>query len=349
MLVDRLERRGAAHRRGQHRGGRRGRPLAAATPTASASSKLCASDARLARRGGPAVVIGAGGAARAVVAALIDDGAPEIRLVNRTAARAEELAEALGGPIRGSIGRARAAARGAALLVNAHQPRHGRPAAARSALDALPQMRSGERHRLCAAGNAAAGGGAGARQSRGRRAGHAAAPGAARLRRLVRGRCRRSTPALRAPCWRGWRRHDHARPHRLGRHGQEHRGAAMLRRLGSPVHDADAAVHRLLAPGGAAVAAVEARLSRRAAGRWRHRPPALGARVFGDPAALKRLEAILHPLVRAAERRFLARARRGAGALVVLDIPLLFETGGDRRCDQVWWWSPPRPSCSARG
>jgi dephospho-CoA kinase len=110
--------------------------------------------------------------------------------------------------------------------------------------------------------------------------------------------------------------------------------AAMLRRLGIPVHDADAAVHRLMGPGGRAVPAIKAvfpgvvidgAVSR----------PLLGQLVFGDKVALKRLEAILHPLVRAEEAGFLRRQARARFPLVVLDIPLLFETGGDKRCDRV--------------
>ena len=111
--------------------------------------------------------------------------------------------------------------------------------------------------------------------------------------------------------------------------------AAMLRRMGIPVHDSDAAVHRLYAPRGAAVkpvAAVFPGVMRRDGGIDR---AALGARVFGDAAALKRLERIIHPLVRASQQRFLARARSERQALVVLDVPLLFETGGERRCDKV--------------
>lgn len=116
--------------------------------------------------------------------------------------------------------------------------------------------------------------------------------------------------------------------------------AAMLRRLGVPVHDADATVHALFAPGGKAVAAVDAAfpgvIKDGAVDRT-----ALGARVFGDGAALKRLEAIVHPLVRAAERDFLARHRRARTRLVVLDIPLLFETHGESRCDLVAVVSAP--------
>jgi dephospho-CoA kinase len=110
--------------------------------------------------------------------------------------------------------------------------------------------------------------------------------------------------------------------------------AAMLRRMGVPVHDADATVHALFAPGGAAVAPVEAAFPG-VVGEGRVDRAELGRRVFGDPVALARLEAIVHPLVRAAEREFLARQRRRRAALVVLDVPLLFETGGERRCDRV--------------
>ena len=116
--------------------------------------------------------------------------------------------------------------------------------------------------------------------------------------------------------------------------------ARMLRRMGLPVHDADRAVHRALAPGGAAVAAVATAFPgvARAGGIDR---AALGKRVFGDAAALRRLEAILHPQVAASERRFLARMRSAKRPLVVLDIPLLYETGAERRCDAVAVvWAP---------
>lgn len=110
--------------------------------------------------------------------------------------------------------------------------------------------------------------------------------------------------------------------------------AAQLRRLGLPVHDADAAVHALMAPGGAAVAAVDAAFPGVVKNGAVDRQ-ALGARVFDDDAALKRLEGILHPLVRRSEKAFLAACARRGVPLVVLDIPLLFETGGDARCDAV--------------
>jgi dephospho-CoA kinase len=117
--------------------------------------------------------------------------------------------------------------------------------------------------------------------------------------------------------------------------------AAMLRRLGVPLFDADAAVHRVLGRGGAAVSQVEAAfpgVRNEAGGIDRQR---LGPLVFGHPEALRRLEGILHPMVRAAERRFVARARARREKLIVLDIPLLYETGGTGRCDFVLVVSAP--------
>ena len=118
--------------------------------------------------------------------------------------------------------------------------------------------------------------------------------------------------------------------------------AREFRRLRIPVHDADRAVHRLLGRGGRAVAAVAEAFPGVLKADGAIDRIALGRLVFADPAALKRLEGILHPLVRAAERRFLARARRQRRKLVVLDIPLLFETGGQARCDKVLVVSAPR-------
>ncbi len=111
-------------------------------------------------------------------------------------------------------------------------------------------------------------------------------------------------------------------------------------KLGVPVHDSDAVVHRLMGPGGAAVHAVgEVFPDVVKAGAVDRRR--LGMQVFGDPAALQRLEAILHPRVRAAELRFLGQHARLNTPLVVLDVPLLFETGGERRCDAVAVVSAP--------
>jgi dephospho-CoA kinase len=116
--------------------------------------------------------------------------------------------------------------------------------------------------------------------------------------------------------------------------------AGAFRRCGVPVFDADAEVHRLQAPGGRALPAIEAAFP----GTVKHgrlNRAELRARVLAKRAALKRLEKILHPLVRKAQRRFLARARAAGKSIVVLDIPLLFETGGDRSVDYVVVVSAP--------
>jgi dephospho-CoA kinase len=110
--------------------------------------------------------------------------------------------------------------------------------------------------------------------------------------------------------------------------------AAMLRRMGVPVHDADRAVHALLARGGAGVAPVAAAFPEAVRDGAVDRA-ALGRIVFADPAALRRLEAILHPLVRAEDERFRRRMRARRTPLVAVDVPLLFETGGEKRCDAV--------------
>ncbi len=112
--------------------------------------------------------------------------------------------------------------------------------------------------------------------------------------------------------------------------------AAMFSRCGAEVHDADAVVHRLYAPGGAAVAVVgdlfpDAVTGRGAAARVDR--ARLGTAVLGDREALARLEAAVHPLVRREQERFLRRSCRTGCRLAVLDIPLLFESGGDSRVD----------------
>jgi len=117
--------------------------------------------------------------------------------------------------------------------------------------------------------------------------------------------------------------------------------ASMLRRLGVPLFDADRAVHRLLAPGGAAVREVAEAFSGVRAGKGGIDRRLLGQRVFTDIVALTRLEGILHPMVRAEEKRFLGRARARRYRLAVLDIPLLFETAVERRCNYVIVVSAP--------
>ena len=110
--------------------------------------------------------------------------------------------------------------------------------------------------------------------------------------------------------------------------------AKMLRQMGVPVYDADAAVHELQRPGGAALPPIEAAFPGVVKDGVLDRQ-ALGARVFGNKEALRRLEAIVHPLVARKQRAFLRRAAQRGVPLVVLDIPLLFEGRGERRVDAV--------------
>jgi len=116
--------------------------------------------------------------------------------------------------------------------------------------------------------------------------------------------------------------------------------AQRLRRLGVPVHDADGEVHRLLREDRAAIAAIGAAFPGVTRSGAVDRAE-LGRRVFGDEAALRRLEAILHPRVQLAATRFLRRAAAARCPAVALDIPLLFETNGERRCDVVIVVSAP--------
>jgi|TARA_B110000208_G_scaffold137649_1_gene166254 dephospho-CoA kinase len=110
--------------------------------------------------------------------------------------------------------------------------------------------------------------------------------------------------------------------------------AADFRRLRVAVHDADETVHALMAPGGAAFDQICQVFPsvRSKVGIDRKR---LGDLVFADMAALKKLEAILHPLVRKQKTEFLKRSALRRQNLVVLDVPLLFETGGEAKCDAV--------------
>ncbi len=116
--------------------------------------------------------------------------------------------------------------------------------------------------------------------------------------------------------------------------------AKLFARLGVPVFDSDAAVHRLYEPGGGAVAAiaqafpgtvVDGRVDR----------TLLARRLAGDAAAFAALEAIVHPLVAAEQRAFLDKAVAQGAAMVVQDVPLLFETGGHTRVDVVVVVSAP--------
>lgn len=117
--------------------------------------------------------------------------------------------------------------------------------------------------------------------------------------------------------------------------------AAAFRRAHIPVFDADAAVHKLQGPGGRAIRPIAAAFPGTVqAGRVNR--AALREAVLGRPHELRRLEAIVHPMVRQEERAFLARARRAGCRVAVLDIPLLLETGGDKRVDMVVVVSAPR-------
>ncbi len=114
---------------------------------------------------------------------------------------------------------------------------------------------------------------------------------------------------------------------------------------GVPVHDADAVVHRLYE--GEASAKIEAAFSGTTKD-GRVDRETLAKRVLGNGDAIKRLEQIVHPLVADARERFLAEAERKGAPVVVLDIPLLFETGGDKRCDAVVVVSAPADVQNAR-
>jgi dephospho-CoA kinase len=121
--------------------------------------------------------------------------------------------------------------------------------------------------------------------------------------------------------------------------------AEMFRAQGIPVHDSDAAVHALYR--GAAAPLVEAAFP----GTLRDGAidrAVLGARVLNDKAALARLEAIVHPLVRAGRARFVAEAKTAGADLIVLDIPLLFETGCENEVDAILLVTAPEAVQKAR-
>jgi dephospho-CoA kinase len=108
--------------------------------------------------------------------------------------------------------------------------------------------------------------------------------------------------------------------------------AKLFAEEGVPVHDADAVVHALYR--GEAAAEIEAAFPGTTANGTVDREK-LARRVVGDPAALKQLESIVHPLVRKAEQHFLRETKKRGARVVVLDIPLLYETGGEARVDAV--------------
>src|SRR5882724_13055740 len=121
--------------------------------------------------------------------------------------------------------------------------------------------------------------------------------------------------------------------------------AGFFRKAGVPVHDSDAVVHRLYE--GEAVAPVEAAFPGVTVDGKIDRTR-LAAQLVGRPEAIQQLEAIVHPLVRATTRRFVEeQGKRGAG-VIVLDIPLLFETGGEKNVDAVVVVSAPADVQRAR-
>ena len=110
--------------------------------------------------------------------------------------------------------------------------------------------------------------------------------------------------------------------------------STIFREMDIPVHDADATVHGLMASNGSATTAIASRFGAEvitADGSVDRQ--ALGKTVFGNDDLRRDLEAILHPLVAADRDRFLDQNRKAGTSVVVLDVPLLFETGGDALCD----------------
>jgi dephospho-CoA kinase len=117
--------------------------------------------------------------------------------------------------------------------------------------------------------------------------------------------------------------------------------AAMFAARGVPVYDADAAVHRVYAPGGEAVAPLEAEFPGVTGTDGGIDRIKLRHRVLNNSSAMKRLEEIVHPIVGGQQLSFLQEAMAGGHGIVVLDIPLLFETGGDKRADAILVVSAP--------
>ncbi len=116
--------------------------------------------------------------------------------------------------------------------------------------------------------------------------------------------------------------------------------AAMFAEFGAPIYDADAEVRRLYAKGGRAVAPIEAAFPGVTVDGVVDRAR-LGDRVLGDPAALQKLNSIVWPLMGEARAAFFRAAEAAGADVVVLDIPLLFETGGERNVDAIVVVSAP--------
>ncbi|MGJ4951215.1 dephospho-CoA kinase [Bradyrhizobium sp. HKCCYLS20291] len=108
--------------------------------------------------------------------------------------------------------------------------------------------------------------------------------------------------------------------------------AKLFAEAGVPVYDADATVHHVYS--GEAAPAIEAAFPGTTVDGKVDRPK-LSAKVVGDPAAIRRLEAIVHPMLRSYHQKFLDDAEQSGVPVAVVDVPLLFETGGDKRVDAV--------------
>ena len=322
-------------RRGEHADLRRRRRRSTpTTPTATASSPTCASRRPdWAAAAGPALVLGAGGAARAVVAALLAEGAPEVRLANRTRGRAEALRAHFGAAVAVvDWQRRRRRPDGAGDHRQHHLARHGRRPTLPIGLDAAPAGGAGHRHRL-------------RRRRRRRFVAAARAPRAAPRSTGSGCCCTRRVPGFER--WFGRRpevdaalraavlAHDAAlpaRPDRLGRHGQvDHR--RLLRRgrragLGRRRRGAPALRRRRRRRGGA-------RRPRAGGGRRRRASTATACARRSPPTrrCSRGSRRAVHPLV-AADRAAFVAAHAGADVLL-FDIPLLYETGAERGLDGV--------------
>jgi len=123
--------------------------------------------------------------------------------------------------------------------------------------------------------------------------------------------------------------------------------AKMLRGMGYPVHSADEAVHKALMKGSPVFSRV-AKLFPECVRTGKIDKAALGKIVFNDPKKLRRLEGVLHPFVWQSEREFIKQARKKKFSAAILEIPLLFEVGADKRCDIVLCVNAPRAVQKAR-
>ena len=117
--------------------------------------------------------------------------------------------------------------------------------------------------------------------------------------------------------------------------------AAILHDMGFPIYSADDAVHDLLKKGGKGVRPV-AHLFPESLKHGAIDRKKVGQSIFGQPEKLQQLERIIHPLLRHAERIFLKKARKDKAPAAILEIPLLFETGGEERCDYTFCVTAPR-------